>query len=476
MNLSGIHKLLFRMYSIKFYLIIALLLFANTGNTQKAKVDSLTALLATERTDSNRVKLMWQIARDIGVYNPDTAQILSHQALNLARRIKYEEGESRSLGILANTFIKIDNYPKALELYIEKLKLEEKRNNPRNMGSVLINIAVVYHKLEDYTKALEYYSKADSVISLNNIEDLKYYINLNIGDTYNRMNIPDSAFSYFNKSLVYARKIEDGDLIGASLTGLGHCYLKSGNYQQSLISYQTGINYLKAANDDELLCEATLGLANLFEHFNSSDSAAFYARQSLLLAKNAGFISKELEAAEFLTNHYKKNKNTDSAFAYVSYVHDLNDSINSKSKIRESQVISSNEQYRQQELEEERNIAKKERLQQLQMLLIAIFIPGFFLLTLFLSRANVHIKLIRVLGILSLLFLFEYLTLLLHPTVARLTHHTPIYEILVFVAIAAILIPMHHRLEHWLIHKLIHHRHQHQAKIKEEAEETEAAK
>lgn len=197
-----------------------------------------------------------------------------------------------------------------------------------------------------------------------NIEDLKYYINLNIGDTYNRMNIPDSAFSYF-KSLVYARKIEDGDLIGASLTGLGHCYLKSGNYQQSLISYQTGINYLKAANDDELLCEATLGLANLFEHFNSSDSAAFYARQSLLLAKNAGFISKELEAAEFLTNHYKKNK-IYSAFAYVSYVHDLNDSINSKSKIRESQVISSNEQYRQQELEEERNIAKKERLQQLQ--------------------------------------------------------------------------------------------------------------
>ncbi len=148
----------------------------------------------------------------------------------------------------------------------------------------------------------------------------------------------------------------------------------------------------------------------------------------------------------------------------MSYVRGLNDSVNSKSKIRESQVISSNEQYRQLEMEEIRRREKAERFQQLQMLLIAIFIPGFFLLTLLLSRINVPIKFIRLLGVISLLFLFEYLTLLLHPTVAKLTHHTPVYEILIFVVIAAILIPMHHRLEHWLIHKLTHHRHGHKVK------------
>jgi len=101
------------------------------------------------------------------------------------------------------------------------------------------------------------------------------------------------------------------------------------------------------------------------------------------------------------------------------------------------------------------------------MLLIAIFIPGFFLITLVLSRVNLHLKLIRLLGVLSLLFLFEYLTLLLHPSVARLTNHTPIYEILIFVAIASILIPLHHRLEHWLIQKLLHYRHRHHPPNKE---------
>ena len=56
------------------------------------------------------------------------------------------------------------------------------------------------------------------------------------------------------------------------------------------------------------------------------------------------------------------------------------------------------------------------------------------------------------------IILFEYLTLLLHPYVAEITHHTPVYEMLIFVTIAAILIPGHHRIEHWLIEKLIQKR------------------
>ena len=450
---------------IKRYSLLFIFSFCFAGAfSQKTKVDSLGKLLAAERTDSNRVRLMWQLAGAINFYNPDTALTLSYQALSLARSIGYTEGESRSLGMLANTFRKIGNYPRALELNIQKLKLEEKRKQPRNLASVLTSIGVVYREQEEYRKALEYYSKADSVIRQYNVEDLKYFIALNIGDAYDLLNISDSAFVYYKKSLDIAMTLDDGDFMGTSMTGLGHSYLKLGSYRYSLINYQAAIGLLQAANDDEILCEAALGLANLFEHLNEYDSAGYYANMSLAIAKKDGFLSKELEAAEFLTEHYQKTKSIDSAFSYVSYVRSLNDSVNSKSKIRESQVISSNEQFRQLELEEIRQNEKRERFEQLQMLLIAIFIPGFFLITILLSRVRVHIKLIRLLGVLSLLFLFEYLTLLLHPTVARLTNHTPIYEILIFVCLAAILIPLHHRLEHWLIHKLIHNRHKHPVK------------
>jgi len=444
-------------YKIYFLTLVACCLTTHTFS-QKLKADSLRNALINENIDSSRVRLMWQFANAIYTYTPDTALQLAQDAFYLAKHINYIEGQSRSLGILATTFRMLGNYPRALELNLQKLQIEEKRKTPRNLASVLMNIGIIYVFQEEYNKALEYYSKADAVVEKNNIEDIKYNTALNIGDAYNRLNISDSAYLYFNKSLELAKISNDGDLIGTSMTGLGHSYMKLGNYSQSLLNYQQAIKLLKQAEDDETLCEASLGLAKLYDKLENPDSAKLYANLSLSIAKKDGFLSSEYDAAEFLTAHYKKIKNIDSAFAYAEYSHQLNDSLNNKTKIRELQALSSNEQFRQRELEEERKITAKKRYQQLQLLLIGIFIPGFFLLTLLLSRQKIHIKIVRVLGVLSLLFLFEYLTLLLHPTVAELTGHNPIFEIMIFVGVAAILIPLHHKTEHWLIHRLIHHR------------------
>ncbi|NOT52355.1 MAG: tetratricopeptide repeat protein [Chitinophagaceae bacterium] len=444
-------------------ILLVFICSVNPGHSQKVKVDSLAKRLAVEQKDTARVRLMWTMARDMTRYDPDSAMKLAQQSLYLAQHIGDKEGESRSLGILANTFVKIGNYARALELNIRKLKLEEKREKPENLASVLMNIGIVYALEEDYRIALQYYSKADSVIEKFNVDRFRYNISLNIGDTYNRLNISDSAYVFFNKSFNIAKAKDDRESMGISMTGLGHCYLKLGSYEQSLMNYKGSLDYLQESNNDEVLCESTLGLANLFRKLNKPDSSERYATISMATAKKGGFLPAELEAAEFLTEHYKSTRKIDSAFAYVSYVQDLNDSVNSKSKIRETQIISSNEQFRQSEMEEERRHAQKKRFEQLQLLLIGIFIPAFFLLTLLLSRARTHTRLVRLLGVLSLLFLFEYLTLLLHPTVAKLTNHTPLLEILIFVALAAILIPLHHRLEHWLIHKLshfhLHHQH-----------------
>ncbi len=140
--------------------------------------------------------------------------------------------------------------------------------------------------------------------------------------------------------------------------------------------------------------------------------------------------------------------------AYLQQVKIIGDSINSKEKIREYQIITIDEQIRQEEIVANAKKIKKERTQQLQLLLIGLFIPSLFLVTLLLSRVKVPVRIVRFLGILSLLILFEYLTLLLHPIVVELTNHTPFFEMLIFVTIASLIIPTHHRIEHWLIEKL----------------------
>ena len=378
--------------NIVFFLMVCCLFTTNLF-AQKSKTDSLQTLLSKETVDTSKVILMWKLADVVSNYNPDSAVVLSRQALLLASSLKYTEGESRSLGVMANNFIKQGNYPRALEFQLKKLQIEEKRNNPRNLASVLMNIGVAYIYQQEYRKSLEYYYKSDEVINSFKLEDLTYYSALNLGDVYDRLNVPDSAYIYFTRALTIAKQLKDGDLIGTAMTGLGHTFLKLKDFANARANYQAAITYLKAANDDEILCEAALGIAKLFQQTNQPDSAVHFARLSQNLAKADGFLKMNLQSSVFLADYYKKQKNIDSAFAYINEVQSVNDSINSKARITEAQIITSNEQLRQLETDENKKIARRERQQQMQQLYIGLLITGlsiFILIAFLLYRNNRH--------------------------------------------------------------------------------------
>ncbi len=410
-------------------------------------------LLLVEKTDTNRVTLLWRLAEATGLYNSDSALPVAQRALFLAENIGYTEGRSRTLGIMANIFMKMGNYAQALNHNFKKLQIEEKRDNPRNLASVLMNIGSVYVLQEQPQEALKYYRKSDSVIGARKIDELRTYSSLQMGDVYYRLKMTDSALLYFERTYDLAFGLNDARLIGAARTGMAHIYSLLNKYPQSLALYREATTQLVDV-DNDLFCEAALGMARVYQATGLPDSAIQLARQTWWVAQADKLLPWQLEAAKFLSEQFKLKNRYDSAYTYTSLAYSVNDSLNNKTRIREAQALSMNEQVRQAELEENKRKQQKQRKKQLQLLFIALFIPGFFLITLLLSRIRVSRKVITVLGILSLLIFFEFLTLLLHPFVVKITGHRPVLEILIFVAVAAFLIPAHHRLEHWLVHQL----------------------
>ena len=88
--------------------------------------------------------------------------------------------------------------------------------------------------------------------------------------------------------------------------------------------------------------------------------------------------------------------------------------------------------------------------------MIALGIITFIIFFILLSRRHItNTKLIQFLGVVALLLVFEFLNLLLHPFLERITHHSPVLMLLSLVCIAALLVPLHHKLEHWAVHKLV---------------------
>lgn len=50
--------------------------------------------------------------------------------------------------------------------------------------------------------------------------------------------------------------------------------------------------------------------------------------------------------------------------------------------------------------------------------------------------------------------MFEFVNLFLHPLLGDLTNHSPLLMLGILVLIAALLIPLHHRIEHWIVTKM----------------------
>lgn len=444
-----------KLRSILLHLFI--LWFATACSAQASKIDSLSRLLSVEKTDSNRVTLLWQLAQQYQSFKPDTALQIAQKALLLAQRIKFTEGESRALALLATSQYLLGDYPKALNNYMLKLKIEEKRNSPRNYASALNNIGLTYILLAEYSHALEYLYHADSVVNAaggKTKEELKYNIEVNIGEAYYRMKVPDSASLYFTGALNLVRYSGDSAAIGAATLGMANVFSIKNETQNALPYYREAYRYLYGGSDADLLCELTLGMARAYERSAKNDSAIYFGKMSYTLAKESKFISLQLDAALFLSGVYKKVNKYDSAYSFLQQGVQLQDSVKGYEKIKAAMILSMEEKLRQQEITEQKIRDKKTRFQQLQLLIIAICIPVLFLITLLVSRIKVNRKVITFMGILSLLFLFEFLTLLLHPIVADFTHHRPIFELLIFVGVAALLLPAHHRLENVLIKKL----------------------
>jgi hypothetical protein len=122
--------------------------------SQSPRIDSLRSVLQKEKVDSNRVTLLWNLAEQYQFFKPDTTIQLAQQAQLIARRIKFTEGESRSFAVMATGQYLLGNYTASLHNYMEKLKIEEKRNSVRNYASALNNIGLIYILLSDYTSAL----------------------------------------------------------------------------------------------------------------------------------------------------------------------------------------------------------------------------------------------------------------------------------------------------------------------------------
>lgn len=281
--------------------------------------DSLKILIRSDRTDTNKVNHLNQLAVALWS-NLDTAIICSKEALALAKKIQVNKNETGWTKGIAKTnyllgvfYFDKGNFSKALELNLEALALWEqleKTVGPPELNEIkfaksksLGEIGNAYYGQSNYPKALEYQFKALKISEELGIEKSIGNTSGNIGNVYaDQQNYP-KALEYYLKSLKTGRKLGNKYDVSIDLRNIAIVYSKMKNYAKSyeyammaLVVSKEGGFELETANNMICLGSAIQSLADsalnsgtpylaLKEEYNK---AMNYFMESVKLQKEQG--------------------------------------------------------------------------------------------------------------------------------------------------------------------------------------------
>ena len=425
------------------------------------KTDSLNAVLAATTNPIERFNLFSKIGEEYfsnGNNNLDSASCL--KMLQIAQRLNNDSLLAISYNFIGNLFLlNTGDYSRALEFFFKGIPLAERTNDKRRLSSLYIDISIVYENLGNPDEQLKYIRKAEAALPDKNSPMYNYMarqIQYNYGRYFLSVQRADSAMHYTQalnetnlrlRSFLYETYAQM--LLGGVYEQLGDNELAEVHFKKATVrSDSMQYSYVKFIIKPAYI---------IFLLKNNKIQTAHEKAQQLLetgIALN-NYDFKQV-AAGFLRNAYEQLHQTDSAYYYARLESAFRDSVFSREKLNKIQSLVFSEQVRIAEETAKKIQEEEQRQQNIQYALIALGIITLLILYLLLSRSFIaNTKIIEFFGVIALLIVFEFLNLLLHPFLEKITHHSPVLMLLALVCIAALLVPLHHKLEKWATHKLV---------------------
>jgi tetratricopeptide (TPR) repeat protein len=378
----------------------------------------------------------------------DSSVLFQKEMYALAKELKSDSLMYLTLRAIGNRFTTKTDYNFGLENYFEALNYAH--SNFIKSG-LYQNIAYVYAVTENNEVALSYLQKGDA-LGIPNL----FFQNLLYGMVYNNLQKPDSALFYLKRCDESDTKDYDATVYAILPTQMGKAYEMKGDTILAKAYYQKVIDYCRR----EKIASAQIRHGNVYCDFllkrGKYEEAKQLALENLAVARNTGIKEGISNIAGILRKIYTHGGEKDSIIYYAQLQIDYKDSVSNQKRIAEFQNITFAQQLKDIDEQSKINEAKEQRKHNIQYALIALGIIIFISLFLFLSRSIiVNEKWIEFLGVLGLLIVFEFINLLIHPYLATFTNDSPVFMLMILVAIAALLIPLHHRLEKWITEKMI---------------------
>ncbi|MES2590999.1 MAG: tetratricopeptide repeat protein [Bacteroidota bacterium] len=320
-----------------------------TSYGQQNLADSLIAVLRSAKLqDTTRITALNSLAWELKNNNPDTAMVLSKQALELSTVIingakispitlAAQKGIAKSnhqLGVF--NYLK-GNYSLALDYYFKALKIRESLNDKKGISVTYSNIGVVYDNQGNYPQALNYYLKGLKIAEeLGDKKSIATKLG-NIGLLYYGQGDYPKALGYYFKTLKMAEELKDDYLIATYFGNIGNIYYAQGDYLKALDYYSNALKILEDLGDKIGIANNISNIGLVYFIQNDYPKALDYYFNTLRMATEQG--NKKLTAVSLgnIGTVYAKIKKYKEAEGYLKKALVLSIEINALNLVKDNE-------------------------------------------------------------------------------------------------------------------------------------------
>ncbi len=428
----------------------------HAANAQFAYIDSLLLKIDVEQSEEKRFELIFNIFTPEFEADPNEIIETGHKLLKQSQSSKDAISEACALSFFGQGYRLAGNTIKGLDYHLKALQVAERVGNQSVLAMVKNQMANIYKDREDHAKAIQLYREANEHALKGTHERLKVWPLMNLGATYLNAGRPDSALMNLQRAYSQSLILKYDNLLAYILSNLGGAQSKLGNSALAVTYYHMAI---AEAIRNKSIRYQNLVYTGLAEHYCSilqNDSCTWYAKKAVSVVDGSVFSYLSAKPAWMLTLFYDERKTCDSTLRYAKIYRIANDSLYNTKANQQIELMTFEEQLRQHERQIEEQRLADQRWEKIQYALLAIgiitIVSLFFLLS---HRVITNTRFIHFFSVVALLLVFEFLNLLLHPFFGKITHHTPALMLVGLVCTAALLVPLHHRLEKWATEKLV---------------------
>ncbi len=174
---------------------------------------------------------------------------LHEKHLEIARRIGDVRGEGNTLGNMGSVYGYLGNHHKAIELYEQALEITRRTGDVWGEGANLGNMGVAYSDLGNYPKAIELYEQRLEIA--RRIGDVRGEGNTlgNMGIAFADLGNYPKAFELYEQRLEIARRIGDVGGEGSTLGGMGLAYIQLGDHPKAFELFEKYLEIARRIGD-----------------------------------------------------------------------------------------------------------------------------------------------------------------------------------------------------------------------------------